>query len=117
MDVSAVLMQLKPLHMQQVHDWQCSLKARQDEVIETLKAEQVHIESWFYLQLHGQDYLIAYMRADNIQKAQNIEKSVLSQLTKCINSLKLHGRRFIPLNCYWMLQLPDLLARLFKIVL
>lgn len=74
MDVSAVLMQLKPLHMQQVHDWQCSLKARQDEVIETLKAEQVHIESWFYLQLHGQDYLIAYMRADNIQKAQNIAK-------------------------------------------
>ena len=31
MDVGAVLMQLKPLHMQQVHDWQCSLKARQDE--------------------------------------------------------------------------------------
>src|SRR5690606_39208720 len=74
MDVGAVLIQLKPLHMQQVHDWQRTLKARQDKVIETLKAEQVHVESWFYLQLHGQDYLIAYMRADNIQKAQNIAK-------------------------------------------
>ncbi|QPF31170.1 hypothetical protein H0S56_08795 [Acinetobacter lwoffii] len=74
MDVGAVLIQLKPLHMQQVHDWQRTLKARQDEVIETLKAEQVHVESWFYLQLHGQDYLIAYMRADDIQKTQNIVK-------------------------------------------
>src|SRR5690606_42091262 len=66
MAVGALLIQLKPFHMQQVHDWQRTLKARQDEVIETLKAEQVHVESWFYLPLHGQDYLIAYMCADNI---------------------------------------------------
>ncbi|GAA5558431.1 hypothetical protein Asch01_03188 [Acinetobacter schindleri] len=45
MDVGVVLIQLKPLHMQQVHDWQRTLKARQDEVIETLKAEQGHVES------------------------------------------------------------------------
>ncbi len=73
-DVGSVIIHRTRLHMHLFHSWQRTLKARQDKVIETLKAEQVHVESWFYLQLHGQDYLIAYMRADNIQKAKNIAK-------------------------------------------
>lgn len=72
MDVGAVLIQLKPNSMPAVESWKATLQSRQQEVIETLLAEGVHVESWFYLPLEGQDYLLAYMRADDIARAQQI---------------------------------------------
>ena len=71
-DVGVVLIQLKSNSMGNVEAWQQELNARKDEAIETLKAEGVSIESWFHVELEGQDYLIAYMRAENIAKAQQI---------------------------------------------
>lgn len=70
MDVGTVLIKLKPNTMPNVEAWQKELNARKDEAIETLKAEGVSVESWFHVVLEGQDYLIAYMRAENIVKAQ-----------------------------------------------
>ena len=75
MDVGAVLIQLKPDVLENVEAWKVELNARKDEAIETLRAEGVHVESWFYLELEGNDYLIAYMRADDIAKAQQIAKT------------------------------------------
>lgn len=72
MDVGTVLIKLKPNTMPNVEAWQKELNARKDEAIETLKAEGVSVESWFHVVLEGQDYLIAYMRAENIVKAQQI---------------------------------------------
>ena len=75
MDVGAVLIQLKPDVLENVEAWKVVLNARKDEAIETLRAEGVHVESWFHLELEGNDYLIAYMRADDIAKAQQIAKT------------------------------------------
>ncbi|WP_065994169.1 DUF6176 family protein [Acinetobacter defluvii] len=72
MDVDAVLIKLKANSMQNVEAWQTELTTRKAEAIETLKAEGVFVESWFYMELEGQDYLIAYMRAEDIAKAQHI---------------------------------------------
>lgn len=75
MDIGAALIKLKPNSLDQVEAWQKELKARQDEAIETLKAEGVYVESWFYIQIEGQDYLLAYMRANDIAEAQRIGKN------------------------------------------
>ena len=72
MDVGAVLIRLKPNSMSNVAAWQAELNARKNEAIETLKSEGVFVESWFHVELEGQDYLIAYMRAEDIAKAQQI---------------------------------------------
>lgn len=72
MDIGAVLIKLKPNTMSNVDAWQTELNARKDEAIETLKAEGVFVESWFHVHLEGHDYLIAYMRAEDIAKAQQI---------------------------------------------
>lgn len=72
MDIGAVLIKLKPDTHEQVKSWQEQLEARKSEAIETLKAEGVMIESWFHVELEGENYLIAYMRAENIAHAQEV---------------------------------------------
>lgn len=71
-DVGAVLIELKPHVMENVDAWKAELNLRQAEAIETLKAEGVYVESWFHVVLEGKDYLIAYMRAADIARAQQI---------------------------------------------
>lgn len=75
MDIGAALIRLKPNQLQQVDDWQQQLKQRQHEVLAALKAQGVRVESWFSLQLEDQDYLLAYMRAEDIHQAQQISKT------------------------------------------
>lgn len=72
MDVGAVLIKLKPNSMQNVDAWKTELNTRKAEAIDTLKAEGVFIESWFHVEIEGTDYLIAYMRAEDIAKAHKI---------------------------------------------
>ena len=70
MDIGAVLIHLKPNAMANVEAWQTELNLRKEEAIETLMAEGVHIESWFFLELDKKQYLLAYMRAKDIKQAQ-----------------------------------------------
>ncbi|MCU4357442.1 MULTISPECIES: DUF6176 family protein [Acinetobacter] len=75
MDVGAALIKLKPNTWPKVEDWQQQLEQRKVEAIETLQAEGVTVESWFHIQIEGQDYLIAYMRAVDLVKAQQMAKT------------------------------------------
>lgn len=75
MDVGTVLIKLKLERLDHVEAWQKELNARKAEALQTLQAEGVHVESWFHLELEGQDYLIAYMRADDIALAQQIGRN------------------------------------------
>ena len=74
MDVGAVLIQLKPNRKHELKAWQQALNSRSNEAIETLKAEGVCVDSWFYVNLEDKDFLIAYMRAENIAKAQEVAR-------------------------------------------
>lgn len=72
MDVGAVLIKLKQDSLINVEAWKREIEQRKDEAIQTLQAEGVTIESWFHLELDGNNYLIAYMRANDIAHAQQV---------------------------------------------
>ena len=72
METIAVVIELKPNSLEAVEEWAKTLNERTDEVIATLQDEKVQIESWFHLSLNGKDYLISYMRAESLEKAQEV---------------------------------------------
>ncbi|MEG0482307.1 MAG: DUF6176 family protein [Acinetobacter sp.] len=96
MDVGAVLIQLKPDSLTHVDAWQAELNARKKEAIETLKAEGVLVESWFYLELEGQHYLLAYTRAEDIQKAQAVAKKSHFPIDQVHKQFKSNWAKVIP---------------------
>lgn len=75
MDVIASIIELKPNSVDRLEAWAKTLNERADEAIATLQDEGVELESWFHLSLAGKDYLLCYMRAQSIEKAQEIVKS------------------------------------------
>lgn len=93
MDVGAVLIKLKPNALPHVNDWKEEIQKRKQEAIQTLKAEGVCVESWFYLELDGQDYLLAYMRANNIAQAQEVAKTSDFDIDQVHKKLKDHWER------------------------
>ncbi|MGJ3255708.1 MAG: DUF6176 family protein [Alcanivorax sp.] len=72
MDVIAGLIELKPNSDEEVKDWTVFIEAHREQALESLRAEGVSIESWFSLTLAGKDYLLCYMRADSIEKSQQV---------------------------------------------
>lgn len=96
MDVGAVLIELKQDRLKQINDWQKELENRKIEAIETLKAEGVLIESWFYLNLEAKDYLIAYMRAHDIAKAQQIGRSSTFEIDQVHKQFKTNWFKVYP---------------------
>lgn len=96
MDVGAVLIKLKPDVLGQVKQWQNEINARKDEAIETLQAEGVKVESWFHLQLEGSDYLLAYMRAQDIAKAQEIGRQSQFPIDQMHKQFKGNWAKVIP---------------------
>ena len=74
MDVVATVIELKPDSLGRVEAWAETLNARVDEAVATLRDEGVRLESWFHLPLNGKDYLLCYMRAESMQKAQEVVK-------------------------------------------
>ena len=75
MEIIAGLIELKPNSMAKVEEWAKTINDRKDEATETLKDEGVMLESYFHLELAGKDYLLTYMRAESIAKAQDVVKS------------------------------------------
>ncbi|CAB1216768.1 DUF6176 family protein [Acinetobacter bouvetii] len=96
MDVGAVLIQLKPETKDNVESWQKELNMRQAEALETLKAEGVFVESWFHVELAGVDYLIAYMRAQDIARAQEIGRQSQFPIDQMHKQFKGNWAKVIP---------------------
>ena len=96
MDVGAVLIELKPAVMAHVDEWKATLNLRKAEALETLKAEGVCVESWFHVELEGKDYLIAYMRAEDIARAQQIGRESKFPIDAVHKQFKTNWSRVIP---------------------
>ena len=75
MEIIAGVIELKPGSLEQVETWAATLNERIDEAVATLRDEGVQLESWFHLSLDGKDYLLSYMRADSLEKAQKVVKT------------------------------------------
>ena len=58
METAAGLIKLKPNSKTTVDNWRKALRERRDEAIATLRDEGVQVESWFELQIAGEDYLL-----------------------------------------------------------
>ena len=62
-------MKLKPDSLNRVRVWAAELNRRKDEVLATLRDEQVVVESVFLDRTSDGDFLIYYMRAWNLEDA------------------------------------------------
>lgn len=72
MDVRCIRVKLKKEYLSEIYDWFRELNDRKNEVLETLKAEGIIVESAFIDQHENNFYLIYYVKAIDLQKALNI---------------------------------------------
>lgn len=72
MEVIARLIELKPDSAVSVQAWAGHINAQREHALASIAAEGVSIESWFSLYLDGKDYLLCYMRADSMEKSQQV---------------------------------------------
>ena len=80
MEVSCILIELKPDSRARVEEWAAHISANRAEAISTLENEGVTIESFFSLSISGKDYLICYMRAGSMEKAHNAVANSISKI-------------------------------------
>jgi hypothetical protein len=80
MDVSCVVVELKPGSIGRVKEWAKFILDNREEALATLENEGVTIESFFFLTLESKDYLIGYMRAKSMERAHEAVKHSLSQV-------------------------------------
>lgn len=72
MDVRANLIKLKKNYGDRVSEWASTINARKVEALDTLRDEGVQVESWFLLTLGGEDYLLSYMRSEDLKRAREV---------------------------------------------
>ncbi|OEY92078.1 hypothetical protein BJD20_09230 [Acinetobacter proteolyticus] len=96
MDVGAVLIKLKANRQAEVEAWQQEIQQRKVEAIQTLQTEGVTIESWFQLELNGDHYLLAYMRAKDIAYAQQAARNSRFEIDQVHRQFKQHWEQVIP---------------------
>lgn len=80
METKCAMIKLKPDSLEAVKQWAKTMNDRKDEALETLKNEGVKVESVFFTKIAGDDYLIYYMRAEDMKKAQNIGRNSLMDI-------------------------------------
>lgn len=80
MEVSCILIELKPDSRARVEEWAAHITANRPEAIATLENEGVTIESFFSLSINGKDYLICYMRAGCMAKAHDVVEKSISKI-------------------------------------
>lgn len=100
MDVGAVLIKLKQDTLANVDAWKIEIEQRKDEAIQTLKAEGVTIESWFHLELDGNNYLIAYIRSHDIGHAQQVARNSSFEIDKVHKQFKQNWEWIIPATLF-----------------
>lgn len=82
MEVASGLIKLKPGSAAKVEEWRETMTSRIDEALATLVHEGVAIESWFQINIEGQDYLLWYMRAESIDKAFRVSQTFKHPIDK-----------------------------------
>ena len=76
METACVKVRLKPNSLSRVRAWAAELSRRGDEVLATLRDEQVVVESVFLDQTNDGDFLIYYLKARSLEKAgQAVQQS------------------------------------------
>jgi len=88
MDVKAVLIKLKPNSENDVQSWKNEIERLRDQAIQSLRNENITIESWFKTEISGEKYLLAYIRANDIKKSQKIAANSTLEVDKIHQQFK-----------------------------
>jgi len=80
MDISCVVVELRPDSIGRVKEWAEFILDNREEALLTLENEGVTIESFFFVTIESKDYLIGYMRAKSMAHAQEAVKHSLSKV-------------------------------------
>ena len=95
MDVTCVVIELKPNSRQRVAEWATHIQKNREAALQTLADEGVTLESFFLFELNQTHYLIGYMRAASQEKAEEAVKHSLSEMDAYHQAFKkdtwLHG--------------------------
>ena len=82
MEIASGLIRLKPNSQEKIEEWHKTITSRLEEAIATLQDEGVEIESWFKIEIDGQDFLLWYMRAESIKRAFEISQTLKHPIDK-----------------------------------
>lgn len=88
MAVIARLIELKPNSAEKVQAWAEHIHTHRASTLESLKAEGVSVESWFALSLEGKEYLLCYMRAESIERSQQVAANSDNPVDACHQQFK-----------------------------
>ena len=82
MECASGLIKLKPGSQQKVEEWRSTISSRLDEAAATLKDEDVHVESWFTMEISGEKYLLWYLRAKSIKRVFEVSQKLKHPIDK-----------------------------------
>ena len=71
MPVQCARLRLKPGSLPRVREWAAELTRRRDEVMATLRDETVRVESAFLESSADGDFLVYYMRVDDLETSRH----------------------------------------------
>jgi len=80
MDVSCVVIELKPNSLDRVKAWASYILNNKEEALLTLQNEKVSVENFFFINLDSKDYLVGYMRAKSMEYAHKVVQKSISEL-------------------------------------
>ncbi len=75
MEVRCIKVKLRKNSLNQVRNWFSVLLSRKDEVLETLRKENIIVESAFLDRIGNIDYLIYYIKSPDIKRALEVFKN------------------------------------------
>ncbi len=82
MEYASGLIKLKLGSEGKVEEWRSTIASRLDEAATTLKDEDVHVESWFTMEINGEKYLLWYLRARSIKQVFEVSQKLKRPLLK-----------------------------------
>ncbi len=82
MEYASGLIKLKPGSEAKVEEWRSTIASRLEEAAATLKDEDVHVESWFTVEIGGEKYLLWYMRAKSIKRVFEVSQKLKHPIDK-----------------------------------
>jgi hypothetical protein len=80
MEVSCVIIELKPDSYARVEEWKNFIFSNKKEATSTLRNEGVTVETFFLARIEDRDYLVGYMRAKSMDHAHEIVKHSISNV-------------------------------------
>jgi hypothetical protein len=75
-------MRLQPGSLPRVREWAAEVTRRRDEVMETLRDETVRIESAFLDSTEAGDFLVYYLRADDLDRCNEAARTSTRPIDK-----------------------------------